>query len=357
MHRAIAAEVHADARRRARQPRIARLRHRQRSRHVEQHRPHHRHTLADLAHRANRASRDSANWPWSSERRVEHHRMMLAFRSRTRTAPAPDGEGWATPRQAWAVSLTEQAMVVDPLRWELVDDVAALAQELPPSLRCAVTATADGAALEVRTAGHATVSSAIGELRALRGRLTAAVGRAGLRLAVAGSHPGHAPTFALHVGVTIPDAEPGRARPRSRARPSAAAARALGQLAVPAGARDRPGLRAGRRAAGPDRRPRPPRRSRAPGAARHGRPDAALRRRRARGAGPEPRPPGGDAPGAPQRPPRQAGDHRHRPHAGRDARHARDAPRHPARDRPPRARAGRRSWWTPASSTPPRWAA
>jgi carboxylate-amine ligase len=132
--------------------------------------------------------------------------MMLAFRSRTRTAPAQDGEGWTTPRQAWAVSLTEQAMVLDPVRWSLVDDVAPLARELPPSLRYAVTATADGSALEVRTAGHATVSSAIGELRALRGRLTAAVGRAGLRLAVAGSHPGHAPTFALHVGVTIPDA-------------------------------------------------------------------------------------------------------------------------------------------------------
>jgi carboxylate-amine ligase len=133
--------------------------------------------------------------------------MMLAFRSRSRTAPAPDEQGWVTPRQAWAVSLTEQAMVLDPLRWELVDDVTALAHELPPSLRCAVIATADGAALEVRTTSHATVSSAISELRALRGRLTAAIGRAGLRLAVAGSHPGHAPTFALHIGVTIPDAD------------------------------------------------------------------------------------------------------------------------------------------------------
>lgn len=132
--------------------------------------------------------------------------MMLAFRSRTRTAPAPDGQGWATPRQAWAVSLTEQAMVLDPQRWELVDEVSALAEELPPSLRCAVAATAGGTAFDVSTGGHATVSSAIGELRALRGRLTAAVGRAGLRLAVAGSHPGHAPTFALHVGITIPTA-------------------------------------------------------------------------------------------------------------------------------------------------------
>jgi carboxylate-amine ligase len=139
-------------------------------------------------------------------RSVEHYWTMLAFRSRTRTEPASDGQGWATPRQAWAVSLTEQAMVLDPQRWELFDDVTALAADLPPSLRAAVGATADGSALEVRTGGHATVSSAIGELRALRGRLTAAVGRAGLRLAAAGSHPSHAPTFALHVGVTIPTA-------------------------------------------------------------------------------------------------------------------------------------------------------
>jgi carboxylate-amine ligase len=131
---------------------------------------------------------------------------MLAFRPRTRMPPAPEADGWATPRQAWAVSLVEQAMVLDPLRWGLVDDVTPLVDALPPSLRRAVVATADGTALEVRTGGHATVSSAIGELRSLRGRLTAAVGRAGLRLAVAGSHPGHAPTFALHVGVTIPDA-------------------------------------------------------------------------------------------------------------------------------------------------------
>jgi carboxylate-amine ligase len=131
---------------------------------------------------------------------------MLAFRSRTGTMDAPDVQGWATPRQSWAISLIEQVMVLDPVRWGLVDDVTPLAEELPPSLRGAVAATADGAALEVRTSGHAAVSSAIGELRALRGRLTAAVGRAGLRLAVAGSHPGHAPTFALHVGVTIPTA-------------------------------------------------------------------------------------------------------------------------------------------------------
>jgi glutamate---cysteine ligase / carboxylate-amine ligase len=135
-----------------------------------------------------------------------HHQTMLAFRPRTRLPSAPDEHGWATPKQAWAISLTEQAMVLDPQRWSLVGYVGNLAQQLPPSLRRAVTATPDGTALELRTGGHATVGGAIAELGALRGRLSAAVGRAGMRAAAAGAHPEHAPTFALHVGVTIPAA-------------------------------------------------------------------------------------------------------------------------------------------------------
>jgi carboxylate-amine ligase len=132
---------------------------------------------------------------------------MLAFRPRTRLPPAADAGGWATPTRPWAISLAEQAMVVEPERWSLVGYVGNLAQQLPPSLRRTVTATPDGTALELRTGGHATVAGAIAELGALRGRLTAALGRAGLRAAAAGSHPGHAPTFGLHVGVAIPDAE------------------------------------------------------------------------------------------------------------------------------------------------------
>jgi carboxylate-amine ligase len=137
---------------------------------------------------------------------ARHHRRMLAFRPRTRLPPAPDEHGWVAPAQAWAISLTEQAMVVDPLRWSLVGYVGNLAQQLPPSLRRTVTATPDGTALELRTGRHATVAGAIAELGALRGRLTAALGRDGLRVAAAGSHPEHAPTFALHVGVAVPDA-------------------------------------------------------------------------------------------------------------------------------------------------------
>jgi glutamate---cysteine ligase / carboxylate-amine ligase len=134
-----------------------------------------------------------------------HHRLMLAFRPRTRLAPAPEEAQWRASAQAWAVGLREQAMVVEPLRWELVDDVTAIVATLPPSLRRVVSASANGAALELHTGLHATVPAAVAELGALRGRLTAALGRCDLRAAAAGAHPGGAPTFGLHVAVAVPD--------------------------------------------------------------------------------------------------------------------------------------------------------
>jgi carboxylate-amine ligase len=131
---------------------------------------------------------------------------MLAFRPRTRRAPAADAAGWSAATTAWAVSLTEQVMVLEPARWTLVTDVTAIADDLPPALARSVTPAPGSAALEVTTGAHATVADAIAELGQLRGRLTAALGRAGgLRAAAAGAHPAHEPTFAFHVAVTIPD--------------------------------------------------------------------------------------------------------------------------------------------------------
>jgi carboxylate-amine ligase len=132
---------------------------------------------------------------------------MLAFRPRTRLPSAPPERGWTAPSVPWGLALTEQAMVLDPSRWELVDDVTALIATLPPSLTRTVGATEDGAALELRTGTHATVAEAIGELGQLRGRLTAALGRGHLRAAAAGAHPsaGAGHTYGLHVAVAIPD--------------------------------------------------------------------------------------------------------------------------------------------------------
>jgi carboxylate-amine ligase len=105
------------------------------------------------------------------------------------------------------VRVTEQAMVLDPGRWALVDDVAPLLAGLPPSLARSVAAAPGGGALELRTGAQATVADAVAELGTLRGRLTAALGREGLRAATAGSHP-FAPrgdTYTLRVSVAVPD--------------------------------------------------------------------------------------------------------------------------------------------------------
>jgi carboxylate-amine ligase len=133
---------------------------------------------------------------------------MLAFRPRARRPAPPEGVRWAAPPTAWAVGLREQAMVLDPGRWALVADVDAVAAGLPPSLGRSVAVAGGGGALELRTGLHATVADAVAELGALRGRLTAALGRCGLRAAAAGAHPSAAgaPTFALHVDVAVPDA-------------------------------------------------------------------------------------------------------------------------------------------------------
>jgi carboxylate-amine ligase len=123
---------------------------------------------------------------------------VLAFRPRT--ASARPG---AT---AYTVGLEEQVMVLDPQRWELVTDLAPIVGALPGGLTATIDCDAHAPALELRTHPHATVGAAVTELGSLRGRLTAALGRAGLRAAVAGAHPAaEGPTFALHVHVAIAD--------------------------------------------------------------------------------------------------------------------------------------------------------
>jgi carboxylate-amine ligase len=133
---------------------------------------------------------------------------VLAFRPRTRTATSPADaavDGWRAEAAAYAVAVREEAMVLEPGRWGLVTDLGELAARLPPSLRRGVTARDDGAALRITTGLHPTVGAAMSELGALRGRLTAALGRDGLRIAAAGAHPEHDVTFGLEVAVAIPD--------------------------------------------------------------------------------------------------------------------------------------------------------
>jgi carboxylate-amine ligase len=140
---------------------------------------------------------------------------VLAFRPRTTLPRLPDDTAWTAPAQAWAVAIEEQVMVLDPARWALVTDLDDLVAALPRGLAGAVRVVSEDGLVELRTSEHVAIAGAMAELGSLRGRLTAALGRVGLRAAVAGSHPtadwrergGAEPTFALHVHVAVPDGD------------------------------------------------------------------------------------------------------------------------------------------------------
>ncbi len=148
--------------------------------------------------------------------------------------PASMGSaGWATwrPSEAYTVGIEEEVMLLDPDGWGLTqrgDEVLALAG---PELAGRCAAETHEAALELRTAPHATVREAIAELRELRSLLVGDLARLGMAAASCGAHPApmteptkvspssryqviyqttrdlarREPTFALHVHVGVPD--------------------------------------------------------------------------------------------------------------------------------------------------------
>jgi carboxylate-amine ligase len=130
------------------------------------------------------------------------------------------------------VGIEEEVMLLDPAGWRLTqrgDEVLSQAGE-DLAGRCA--AETHEAALELRTAPHATVRDAIAEMRELRRLLMRDLDRLGMSAASAGTYPGptteptrvspsgryqvihrtmrglarREPTFALHVHVGVPDA-------------------------------------------------------------------------------------------------------------------------------------------------------
>jgi carboxylate-amine ligase len=139
---------------------------------------------------------------------------VIAFRPRTRLPALPDDGSWAAVAPPWAVVLEEQAMILEPARWALVDDLRDVLRALPRGLTGSVSLLPDHRAVELRTRPHVTVAGAVGELGSLRARLTAALGRVGRRAAVAGSHPTAdwrsddvcEPVFGLRVAIAVPDA-------------------------------------------------------------------------------------------------------------------------------------------------------
>ena len=144
-----------------------------------------------------------------------------------------DGVDWAAwrPSEPYTVGIEEEIMLLDPVSWSLTqrgDEVLSLAA---PDLAGRCAAETHDAALELRTAPHATVREAIAELRDLRSLLMRDLTTMGIAAAACGMHPApmtepakvspssryqvihrttrdlarREPTFALHVHVGLPD--------------------------------------------------------------------------------------------------------------------------------------------------------
>ena len=149
---------------------------------------------------------------------------------RVEGGPAAWGTGPA--RRPWSIGVEDEALLVDPLGGlcNRVEDVfAAMGRRLADS----ASAETHACVVELRTAPHATVPSLAAELAGLRAELEDLVGRLGLGLAAAGTHPlahddagrvteapryreiarmmralaRRVPTLALHVHVGVPDPE------------------------------------------------------------------------------------------------------------------------------------------------------
>src|SRR3954468_2452731 len=144
---------------------------------------------------------------------------------------------WATwnvdpDLEPWTVGVEEEVMLLEPdgsPAWRSED----VLEVLPDWLVKHTRGETHGLALELATDPHPTVAASASQLRHLRAGLAEAVGRLGLRAAVAGTHPlvraedvqvspgaryqyphsslrelaRREPTFALHVHVAVPDPE------------------------------------------------------------------------------------------------------------------------------------------------------
>ncbi|HYB26034.1 MAG TPA: YbdK family carboxylate-amine ligase [Solirubrobacteraceae bacterium] len=140
---------------------------------------------------------------------------------------------WAKwrPSEPYSVGIEEEVMLLDPAAWTLTergDEVLAMAGA---GLAGRCVAETHDAALELRTAPHATVREAVAEMRELRRLLVGELDQLGMAAASCGTHPGplrvptrvspssryqviqrtmrglarREPTFALHVHVGVPD--------------------------------------------------------------------------------------------------------------------------------------------------------
>jgi glutamate---cysteine ligase / carboxylate-amine ligase len=149
----------------------------------------------------------------------------------------PERPGWArwnpaAAERPWSVGVEEEVMLLDARTWSLASRIDDVLSMLPPPLAASASAETHACVVELKTAPHATVADAAGELALLRHALDGALrDRLGLRAAVAGMHPlalgsdvalasgprrreigatmralaRREPTMALHVHVAVPD--------------------------------------------------------------------------------------------------------------------------------------------------------
>jgi carboxylate-amine ligase len=133
----------------------------------------------------------------------------------------------------WTVGIEEEAMLLEPRGWTLVNRVDDVLASLPPGLHGRASAETHACAVELASRPHGKVADAAIDLVRLRRSLRATLELLGLRAAVAGTHPSvtwteveassgpryqrirmsmrdlvrREPTFALHVHVAVPDGD------------------------------------------------------------------------------------------------------------------------------------------------------
>jgi carboxylate-amine ligase len=145
----------------------------------------------------------------------------------------PSWAEWRPPSAPYTLGVEEEVMLLVPEGWDLCQRSDEVRELLPPDLAERVRTETHASALELITGVHRTAAGAAAELRALRSRLAVELGRMGLGVAGAGTHPTTSwqetvtsrgtryqrllrslrelarrePTFSLHVHVGIPDPE------------------------------------------------------------------------------------------------------------------------------------------------------
>ncbi len=133
----------------------------------------------------------------------------------------------------WTVGIEEEAMLLEPRGWTLVNRVDDVLASLPPGLHGRASAETHACAVELASRPHGHVAAAAGDLVRLRRSLHDTLDLLGLRAAVGGTHPSatwteveassgpryqrirmamrdlvrREPTFALHVHVAVPDGD------------------------------------------------------------------------------------------------------------------------------------------------------